>query len=1241
MSSNSQPESDERRLLIGLVALQNAFVTRPNLLEALHTWKADRSRDLCEILESQQALSASHRKIVEELVEGCLGETGPENLVWLTGGDPTVDPSVFWGKTTTELTEIVHLGIGPNDFPPEDMADDSKPDTDVASHRYRRIRSLAKGGGGEIWIANDRELNRTVALKELHSQDRGARTRFFKEAEITGKLEHPGIVPVYGLVVGPSGRPCYAMKFIEGQSLDTLIQRCYLPTSPSYGSPAHIHQLNQLLRRFAGACDAVAYAHSRGVLHRDIKPQNIMIGKYGETLVVDWGLAKVRGDIEADPNSVLSPELRLTLSEIADEHTTSKGFTLGTLAYMPPEQAMGNLTALDERSDVYALGATLYKILTGRAPIPSLEEGQMIGRIVTGNYLSVRDHQPKAPKGLVAICQKAMALNPDDRYATTLDLKADIEGYLAQDPIVALSDGWFDRLTRWGRRHRSAAVAGAASLILIAAVSTLAAIVVGGALAAKSAALQKELVTNSKMRETFSRANGTLNAYIELIRKDPKLKENKELAAFRRNLITETMNYSRTFIQQLDSAELLTREAALAYFQLGVLTSEIGDKNEAMQSFRRAIELTKGQNLLPHEQGHLATMYNELGNLQASMGQSVEADASHKIALEIREKLVSGSGELSEYSEGLAGSLISMGNIYAARGQHAEAEKLFDRSRLIREALVKASPGSMTNREGLAGTYNRLGSQFLRAGRLKEALESFGLAITMGEQLLKESPESIAIRKLLGFTYDSLGIAQDQKADQSLAIASYTRAGQLLDEVLASNPESSDVRNQRASNLLHLGAIEVRQGRRKAAQERFERAIKLYQELVVANPQFKEFQIGLATSHFKLADFAIDIGMFDVAEREFKAALPLYEAVLANEPSSDAHLNAIALTHNGLGNIAKRQQQLDAAEAHFREAIKLTGQLVIKNPQMNEYVLTLASILTNEGTVLSVRSQHAEAIKQIGRAGQLLEELYHKLPDRYDIRAGLALTLSRYAMAYRDSGDQIEAIKHFDRAIALQTQTLEALPDHPIYRRQLTAFYRELAEVYRRLNDTERVRTMLDMAKTIKNSSPELKRLDSRMRDVLTGISQPVNAAELLALADRAYDTDYNAAAVKLWSRAFQMEPRLAEDRQKRNRYNAASAAALAGVGTCLDSPLPTEDERARYRSLSLQWLQAELKILHATTDKKQVLERLQYWKDDEDFVGVHQPSELAKLPDDERKAWASLWSEVDSLKAKLESNSK
>jgi len=301
---------------------------------------------------------------------------------------------------------------------PPTVADGTAPADDAPAAdgvRYRVLRSHARGGLGEVFVALDTEVGREVALKEIQDEfadDPASQGRFLREAEVNGRLEHPSIVPVYGLGRHADGRPFYALRFIRGETLDAAARRFHEADRPGRDPGERALALRQLLGQFVAVCNAVAYAHSRGVLHRDIKPANVMLGKFGETLLVDWGLAKVMGQAES---AAPADEPALGPSGDGAGHT-QQGAVLGTPAFMAPEQAAGRLDLLGPASDIYSLGATLYVLLTGRAPCTDPNMMMLLAAVQMGEYPRPSQVKPGVAPALEAICRKAMALQPEERY---------------------------------------------------------------------------------------------------------------------------------------------------------------------------------------------------------------------------------------------------------------------------------------------------------------------------------------------------------------------------------------------------------------------------------------------------------------------------------------------------------------------------------------------------------------------------------------------------------------------------------------------------------------------------------------------------------------------------------------------------------------------------------------------------------------------------------------------------------
>jgi eukaryotic-like serine/threonine-protein kinase len=307
---------------------------------------------------------------------------------------------------------------------------------DLAGTRYRLVQRIGSGGMGAVYLSEDGVLGRRVALKILDFPDDSGdlAARLLREANILARLEHPGIVPVHDAGTLADGRVFYAMKFVEGQRLDLLMEQAF--------------PRPDRLRIFQRICDAVAFAHARGILHRDLKPENIMVGPFGEVLVMDWGIAKIlRHPERSMPGAAFEAGDTVT----AVPAKTAHGTILGTPGYMAPEQARGEIETLDERADIYSLGAVLQFLLAG--PPLAAEE-------------SSTHELPNVPRPLAAIARKAMAAKAGDRYASTAELGDDIAHYLDGLPVTAYPENIFRKIARWGSRYRLAIVLVITYLIL-------------------------------------------------------------------------------------------------------------------------------------------------------------------------------------------------------------------------------------------------------------------------------------------------------------------------------------------------------------------------------------------------------------------------------------------------------------------------------------------------------------------------------------------------------------------------------------------------------------------------------------------------------------------------------------------------------------------------------------------------------------------------------------------------------
>ena len=400
----------------------------------------------CEIVVPADGVSRRHAKLIVNFDHALIEDLGSSNGTYVADRKIAETTRLFPNQVirfgaVTMLVKRLKFEQEPDSMSPHSAAVKRHLPPDFLRDRKYDIGGIiARGGMGAIVDAQEKLLRRKVAMKMmLNTGSQEELVRFIEEAQITGQLEHPNIVPVYELGVDEQEQVFYTMKFVRGITLHDVLQFIEAGT----GGALEKYPLSMLLTIFQKVCDAIAFAHSKGVIHRDLKPANIMLGEYGEVLVMDWGLARASGHNEAEGSE---PERTIVRSARQDEGSammTMTGMVLGTPQYMPPEQARGETDKVDARTDIYSLGAILYHVLTLEPPISGDDIGQMLQSVADGNVgaqlsaharTRVRSGKPlphipggKIPESLAAITRKAMALAREDRYRTVKELQAAVQ----------------------------------------------------------------------------------------------------------------------------------------------------------------------------------------------------------------------------------------------------------------------------------------------------------------------------------------------------------------------------------------------------------------------------------------------------------------------------------------------------------------------------------------------------------------------------------------------------------------------------------------------------------------------------------------------------------------------------------------------------------------------------------------------------------------------------------------------
>ncbi|MCF6286190.1 MAG: serine/threonine protein kinase [Candidatus Hydrogenedentes bacterium] len=470
----------DHNLLFGVFAVQLRKVSPTALMDVAGAWATDPSRDIATRLVESKALGKKDRKLLERLVKEAVAAHNGDSVAALEsfGGEESIQQT-FHGTVRLTDSGTVQLSAAPEvTIPLKEEVPADVPGVIENEGRYTHQSEHARGGMGRILMVHDEYLGRDIALKELlphmGSQDKvepGSEPspirfstavigRFLQEARITGQLEHPSIVPVYELGHRKEGALYYTMKLVRGRSLSRAIR-----------DADSLRERLELLPHFIDLCNAMAYAHSRHVVHRDIKPANVMVGEFGETVLLDWGLAKARKGHDAHAEVMEQSIMSMNLGAEADSTKTNYGQLIGTPAYMPPEQALGHTDKIDERSDIYSLGVVLYEILTGRLPFNARTIKELISDVIYEHPVSIREVEPGISQELAAICERAMQKSPAERYASAKELAEDVTRFQSGALVDAYAYSTTDLMSRFLQRYRSVLFVGVTAIMLVAVVT--------------------------------------------------------------------------------------------------------------------------------------------------------------------------------------------------------------------------------------------------------------------------------------------------------------------------------------------------------------------------------------------------------------------------------------------------------------------------------------------------------------------------------------------------------------------------------------------------------------------------------------------------------------------------------------------------------------------------------------------------------------------------------------------------
>jgi serine/threonine protein kinase len=902
--------------------------------------------------------------------------------------------------------------------------------------RYTVTQLHANGGIGRVWLARDAALGRQIALKELRpdqAADSTACARFLYEARITAQLEHPGIVPVYEL--GEGQRPYYTMRFVRGRTLAESIRAYHRSTAAGKPDPV---AMVELLTAFVGVCHAVAFAHSRGIIHRDLKGQNVVLGDFGEVIVVDWGLAKrispepvhggpmPRSPNDSSPahtsapvtaNSIETGERAQTSAgdtvdprdaaattppaldareashsatrlldadtgagsvsgreSPADSARTLPGQLLGTPAYMAPEQARGRHDQVDGRTDVYGLGAILYEILTGRPPFEASATSDLVRKVPEEAPTPPRQIVGAVAPGLEAVCLKAMCKDQAGRYASAAELGQDVQRYLADEPVAAYVEPWTRHAMRWARRHRTA-VAASAGLLVTATI----------ALAVSTAFIARE-----KNEVQLQRNEARLQ----------KMEAELQGQQARQAVHLLTRGVDTAFDDQLDPLQKEFLANALGYYE----------KFTARAARDPAVRLEH------------ARTYEQMGNIQRRLGRLPDSESAYRRALELLKPLAAVPGVQRDAEQTLARTQTLLANLLVRRGgESSQAAALYSQARAIQERLADARHNAAATADDdlFLGQTLRSQADLLRLdGRFTDARPVYARAKNAVEEALAAARDRAEIRDELALTLDALEWIHRELGELAQAERDYHHALELLEPLVAEFPTVPRHRQVLAKVCNSLALIEEDTGRLADAEAHLRRELLQVERLVQDYPERPEHRRELARTLMNLGNVLDAQSRSADAEPMLRRAIDVNAAIAAKNPHDVQIRLDLSKCHNNLGELLRKKGDARHAHASFLRSRSISQALVKAFPDKPRYSEELAGTLGNLALALEVVDPpQVEATYRASLA--IYEKLVADHPDNAGYRIGQARCLRNFGPVLANAKRTAEAETVYRKALAL------------------------------------------------------------------------------------------------------------------------------------------------------------------------------------------------------------------------------